>query len=301
MKARRLLIGGVAAGLTATALFLGGALHGSPQASSAPVARPPAADRHVDADSRNSRTSCAGAATTCARSTRSGSRTSSGPARRATRPTTPSRTRCCAGRSARAARPARDQRPRLARALAPPLPRGARARPPRAGDLADDGAQLRRDRRRARRARPLPRGFRAFDTMAALQPGLSAYARVSHARQLLGDVPGAIGAMRLALERLARPGESRGVDARAARQARLLGRPLRAGARASAPRSAAFPGYAYGLDALARSRRRAATSTRRSRPSSRRSNRIPLPQYVATLGDLYARRPASARRAGSTR
>src|SRR4051812_14616872 len=44
MKARRLLIGGVAAGLTATALFLGGGLHGSPQASSAPVARPPAAD-----------------------------------------------------------------------------------------------------------------------------------------------------------------------------------------------------------------------------------------------------------------
>ena len=44
MKARRLLIGGVAAGLTVTALFLGGALHGSPQASSALVARPPAAD-----------------------------------------------------------------------------------------------------------------------------------------------------------------------------------------------------------------------------------------------------------------
>ena len=44
MKARRLLIGGVAAGLTATALFLGGALPGSPQASTAPVARPPAAD-----------------------------------------------------------------------------------------------------------------------------------------------------------------------------------------------------------------------------------------------------------------
>src|SRR5436305_2636176 len=41
---KRLLIGGVAAGLTGTALLLGGVLHGSPQASSAPVARPPAAD-----------------------------------------------------------------------------------------------------------------------------------------------------------------------------------------------------------------------------------------------------------------
>src|SRR6476620_3858386 len=45
MKARRLLIGGIAAGLTAAALLLGGALHASPGASSAArVSRPPAAD-----------------------------------------------------------------------------------------------------------------------------------------------------------------------------------------------------------------------------------------------------------------
>src|SRR6476646_9983404 len=44
MKARRLRIGGAAAGLTAAVLFLGGALHGSPRASSAAEAPPPAAD-----------------------------------------------------------------------------------------------------------------------------------------------------------------------------------------------------------------------------------------------------------------
>ena len=44
MKARRLRIGAAAAGLTAVVLFLGGALHGSPRASSAAVAQPPAAD-----------------------------------------------------------------------------------------------------------------------------------------------------------------------------------------------------------------------------------------------------------------
>src|SRR3954451_3103115 len=44
MKRQRLLIGGVAAGLTAGTLLLGGVLHASPAASSAPVVRPPAAD-----------------------------------------------------------------------------------------------------------------------------------------------------------------------------------------------------------------------------------------------------------------
>ena len=66
------------------------------------------------------------------------------------------------GRRARAgalARPqglSRLQRPRLARALAPSLRPRAPARRGGACALADDGAQLRRDRRRRDRARPLP-------------------------------------------------------------------------------------------------------------------------------------------------
>src|SRR5438034_2484498 len=44
-----------------------------------------------------------------------------------------------------------------------------------------------------------PAAFKTFDTMASIQPGLSSYARISHARQLLGDVPGAISAMKLAV------------------------------------------------------------------------------------------------------
>ena len=50
-------------------------------------------------------------------------------------------------------------------------------------------------------------GFRAFDTMAGIRPDLSSYARISHARELLGDVPGAISAMKLALETSAGQGE----------------------------------------------------------------------------------------------
>src|SRR5439155_7158756 len=40
--------------------------------------------------------------------------------------------------------------------------------------------------------------FAAFDTMARLRPSLAAYARVSYARELLGDFTGAVSAMRLA-------------------------------------------------------------------------------------------------------
>ena len=42
--------------------------------------------------------------------------------------------------------------------------------------------------------------FAAFDELARLKPGLAAYARVSYARELIGDRAGAIAAMRLAAE-----------------------------------------------------------------------------------------------------
>lgn len=42
--------------------------------------------------------------------------------------------------------------------------------------------------------------FQAFQKMVDLKPNLSSYARVSYARELTGDLPGAITAMRLALD-----------------------------------------------------------------------------------------------------
>jgi tetratricopeptide (TPR) repeat protein len=50
--------------------------------------------------------------------------------------------------------------------------------------------------------------FAAFDRMAALKPGPTAYARISYGRELRGDTEGAIAAMRLAAD-AARPGEPR--------------------------------------------------------------------------------------------
>ena len=130
-------------------------------------------------------------------------------------------------------------------------------------------------------------GFRAFDTMAGIRPDLSSYARISHARELLGDVPGAISAMKLALETSTGQGEP---EAWAHVQlGKLYFSVGRFGAAAAEDRRAlqAFPDYAYALDALARAeaaRGRYGAAIAREHEAV---NRIPLPQYVSMLGDLY--------------
>jgi tetratricopeptide (TPR) repeat protein len=130
--------------------------------------------------------------------------------------------------------------------------------------------------------------FKTFDTMASLQPGLSSYARISHARQLLGDVPGAIGAMKLAVDAADGQGEA---AAWPHVQLGLIYLSVGRFADAAAQDREAlwvFPDYAYALDALARAQ--AGLGHYRSAIGFEQQavNRIPLPQYVATLGDLYA-------------
>ena len=89
--------------------------------------------------------------------------------------------------------------------------------------------------------------------MARLRPGLSSYARISYARELLGDVAGAIEAMKLARRRRRRrrarprPGRTSSSASSTGRRAHRAG-----AARRTAPPLRVFPGYAYGLDALAR-------------------------------------------------
>jgi tetratricopeptide (TPR) repeat protein len=129
--------------------------------------------------------------------------------------------------------------------------------------------------------------FRAFDTMASFQPGLSSYARIAHARELIGDVPGAITAMKQALDPAAGQGEAEAwTHVQLGKIYWNVGRIAAAGAQ---DRDAlrVFPGYALALDGLARvqaaqGHNRAAIVTEQEAV-----NRIPLPQYVSMLGDLY--------------
>ena len=130
-------------------------------------------------------------------------------------------------------------------------------------------------------------GFRAFDTMASIRPDLSSYARIAHARELLGNVPGAISAMRLALDAAAGQGEAEAwTHVQLSKLYLSVGRI--AAARAEARQALrVFPEYALGLDALARAE--AASGRYRAAIGFEQEavNRIPLPQYVSMLGDLY--------------
>ena len=92
--------------------------------------------------------------------------------------------------------------------------------------------------------------------------------RVSHARELLGDVPGAIAAMKLALDAAAGQGEAEAwTHVQLGKLYWSVGRGADAGAQYRAA-LAAFPGYAPALDALALAEWARGRTARRSRSSA---------------------------------
>jgi tetratricopeptide (TPR) repeat protein len=128
--------------------------------------------------------------------------------------------------------------------------------------------------------------FAAFDRMASLKPSLSSYARVSYARELLGDVSGAAEAMRLAIDAAA--GQPEALAWSHTQLGKLFwsqGRVEQA-EREYRTALAVRRGYVYAFDGLAqveaaRGRYRNAIGYAR-----RAVEAIPLPQFVALLGDL---------------
>jgi tetratricopeptide (TPR) repeat protein len=143
-----------------------------------------------------------------------------------------------------------------------------------------------------------PEAFRAFDRFAELRPGLAAYARVSHARELLGDVPGAIEAMKLAVDAGSGQGEAEAWTR--VQLGKIYWSVGRLSAAASEYRGGlrVFPGYSYALDALARVEAARGRLALAIALELRASAVIPLPQYVGQLSDLYraAGKPRLARR-----
>jgi len=132
-----------------------------------------------------------------------------------------------------------------------------------------------------------PAAFRTFDEMASMQPGLSSYSRVAHARLLLGDIPGALSAMNLAADAAQGQGEA---DAWTHVQLGLIYLSVGRYKAAVAENRLAlyvFPEYALALDALARAEVGLGRYAAAIRDEEEAVNRIPLPQYVSTLGDLY--------------
>lgn len=129
--------------------------------------------------------------------------------------------------------------------------------------------------------------FATFQTMVDTRPDLASYARASYARELLGDVPGAIEAMERAFA-------AAGTPADAAWAARQLG-DLELG-RGDVDEAAAWferglglaPGYVPNLAGLARvawARGETELAVERYREAVAR---YPAVEDVAALGDLYA-------------
>jgi tetratricopeptide (TPR) repeat protein len=130
--------------------------------------------------------------------------------------------------------------------------------------------------------------FRSFDRMATLKPSVASYARISYARELLGNTRGAEQAMQLAAS--AAVGE-REAAAWTHVQLGLLylghGRPAQAQRELGAALTL-DPEYYVALDGMAQvqaARGRLHTAIRYER---RAVDRVPLPQQVGLLGDLYA-------------
>ena len=128
--------------------------------------------------------------------------------------------------------------------------------------------------------------FAAFDTMARLKPGVSSYARIAYARELLGSLDAARGALLLSRDAAADEREPLAwTETQLGKLELSRGRLAAASAHLLAALQT-FPGYVYALDAraqveLARDHLKLATSLER-----RAVETIPLPQFVGLYGDL---------------
>jgi tetratricopeptide (TPR) repeat protein len=130
--------------------------------------------------------------------------------------------------------------------------------------------------------------FTAFNRMSSLKPSLSSYARISYARELLGDFEGAAEAMRLAADAAA---GSAGDQAWAHVQlGKLYASHGREGPAARAYRAALriSPGYVDSYDALARIEAGRGRLERAIALERRAVEGLPHPDHFFTLGDLYA-------------
>ena len=131
--------------------------------------------------------------------------------------------------------------------------------------------------------------FETFNKMVALKPSVSSYARVSYARELLGDVRGAAQAMQLAVDSAV--GEREALAWSHTQLGKLYWNHGRLAAATREYRAALRirPNYASALDALAqaeaaRGRLQAAVALARHA-----ADVLPLPSYVANVGDLLRR------------
>ncbi|MFL6020977.1 MAG: tetratricopeptide repeat protein [Gaiellaceae bacterium] len=139
--------------------------------------------------------------------------------------------------------------------------------------------------------------FETFNRMVTLKPSVGSYARISYARELLGDIDGAAEAMSYAIDAAA--GEPEALAWSHTQLGKLLWAHRRPGAfREYRAALAVQPRYVYALEALAAVETARGDARRGIELARRAADGLPLPQFVATLGDLLHRagRDGAARR-----
>jgi tetratricopeptide (TPR) repeat protein len=135
-------------------------------------------------------------------------------------------------------------------------------------------------------------GFETFNRMVSLKPSVASYARISYARELLGDIPAAAQAMQLAVD--AAVGEPDALAWSHTQLGKLYWSHGRLPEAAREYRAAlrVRPGYVYALEGLALVESARGRDARAVALAREAAAVLPLPQFVATLGDLLAGKAA---------
>jgi len=137
--------------------------------------------------------------------------------------------------------------------------------------------------------------FRAFERMVELKPSLAGYARVAYARELLGRPRQALEAMELALDASGDVPEPTAWTLVEIGKLHFSLGELAQARQAFRSALAILPGYPFALDGLAKAEAARGRSARAVRLAQRAIDTVPLPQFVATLADLYSVRSDRAR------
>ena len=138
--------------------------------------------------------------------------------------------------------------------------------------------------------------FASFEKMSALKPNVASYARIAYARELLGDVDGAVAAMGLAVDAAAGQREAGAWSRVELAKLELQRGRLAEAAHLLRDALVLLPGYVLANEQLARvdaARGRLGPAIARARLAS---EAVPLPQVVSLLGDLYQRDGTDSRR-----
>jgi tetratricopeptide (TPR) repeat protein len=133
------------------------------------------------------------------------------------------------------------------------------------------------------------KAFDAFDAMVQMRPGAAAYARVAYARELRGDLKGALEAMTMAAEATS-PHDP---ESQAWHQAQLGNLHFQMGELAAArleyERAAfLFPGHPYAMTGLARVTAAQGDDTAALAAYKTLLEAAPTPELAAAVGDLFA-------------